>query len=179
MTTRLTFDLSTVCQLAEHAAAATGTDDTDTGHPGPALLLQSGSNGIWLTSNSPHPQPAPAHQPGTLDRQAAFAQQCPPGTPWPEQVRLLRTEIPLMHVVPLNEPTSDPLLHRLRAAQLAGATTLRVLLSDTGLDVAVVRRRERSTARNPHRGGRSVDAGTEPTRAHPTAAGAEGRLAHG
>ena len=29
MTTRLTFDLDTVYQLAEHAAAATGTDEAD------------------------------------------------------------------------------------------------------------------------------------------------------
>jgi hypothetical protein len=54
--TRLTFDLDTVCQLAEHAAAAaTGTDHA--GRPGPALLLHSGSNGIWLTSNAPTARP--------------------------------------------------------------------------------------------------------------------------
>jgi hypothetical protein len=148
MTTRLTFDLYTVCQLAEHAAAAaTGTHRAE--HPGPALLLRSGSNGIWLTSNGPHPQAAPANQPGTLDRRAAFAQQCPPGTPWLEQVRLLRTQAtPLTYALRLDEPTRNPLLDQLRTAFLAGATTVTVLLSGTGLDVAVGRRRERSTARH-------------------------------
>ena len=142
--TRLTFHLDTVCQLAEHAAAAaTGTDHT--GRPGPALLLHSGSNGIWLTSNAPHRQAAPANQPGTLDRRAAFAQQCPPGTPWPEQVRILRTEAtPLTHALPLDEP-GNPLLQQLRAAYLAGATTVTVLLSSTGIDIAVGRHRERPT----------------------------------
>lgn len=148
-TTRLTFDLDTVCQLAEHAAAApTGTDDAKP--PAPALLLQSGSNGIWLTGNDPHPQPAPANQPGTLQRPAAFAQQCPPGTPWLEQVRLLPTEAtPLTYVLPLDEPTGNPLLDQLRAAHLAGATTVTVLLSGTDLSIAVGRRRERRT-HNPH-----------------------------
>jgi hypothetical protein len=122
MTSRLTFDLDTVCQLAEHAAAAaTGTNHSGTVHSGPALLLRSGSNGIWLTSNAPYPQPAPATQPGTLDRRAAFADQCPPGTPWLEQVRLLRPEAtPLTHVLPLDEPAGNPLLDQLRAAYLAG-----------------------------------------------------------
>jgi hypothetical protein len=89
MTTRLTFDLDTVCQLAEHAAAAaTGTNRSGTIDAGPALLLCSDSNGIWLTSNAAHPQPAPATQPGTLDWRAAFADPCPPATPWLDRVRL-------------------------------------------------------------------------------------------
>ena len=166
MTTRLTFDLDTVCQLAEHAAAAaTGTDHADTGAPGPALLLRSGSNGIWLTSNAPHPQAAPANQPGTLDRRAAFAEQCPPGTPWLEQVRLLRIEAtPLTQVLPLDEPTHNPLLHQLRAAYLAGASTVTVLLSGTGLSIAVGRRRERGTARHSQPADGPAEAPT-PTRA--------------
>jgi len=83
MTSRLTFELDTVCQLAEHAAAAaTGTNQSGPIHSSPALLLRSGSNGIWLTSNAPHPQPAPATQPGTLDRRAAFADQCPRPRGW-------------------------------------------------------------------------------------------------
>ena len=148
MSIRLTFDLDTVCQLAEHAAAAaTGTDPA---HPRPALLLHSGSNGIWLTSNGPHPQPAPATQPGNLDRRAAFAHQCPPGTPWLDQVRLLRTQAtPLTQQLPLDEPSHLPLLGQLRVAYLAGATTVTVLLSGTGIDIAVGRRRERAT-RHPH-----------------------------
>jgi hypothetical protein len=141
MSIRLTFDLDTVCDIAEHAAAAaTGTD-----HTRAALLLCSGSNGIWLTSNAPYPQPAPPTQPGSLDRRAAFAQQCPPGTPWLDQVRLLRTEtIPLSYELPLDEPESHPLLGQLRVAYLAGATTVTVLLSGTGIDIAVGRRRERA-----------------------------------
>jgi hypothetical protein len=156
--TRLTFDLDTVCQLAEHAAAAaTGTDPA-----APALLLHSGSNGIWLTSNAPHPQAAPANQPGTLDRRAAFAQQCPPGTPWLEQVRLLRTEAtPLTHVLPLDEPTGNPLLGLLRAAYLAGATTVTVLLSGTGIDIAVGRHRERPT-RHPQPADGATEAAPAP-----------------
>ncbi|MGI5243364.1 hypothetical protein [Dactylosporangium sp. CA-139066] len=147
MTIRLTFDLDTVRQLAEHAAAAAaaaGTDHTGTDRPGPALLLRSGSNGIWLTSNAAHPQPAPAGQPGTLDRRAAFATQCPPGTPSRAQARLLRTEAtPLMHVLALDEPAGLPLLQQLRAGDLAGATTVTVLLSGAAPSVAVGRRRER------------------------------------
>ncbi|WP_432830872.1 hypothetical protein [Dactylosporangium sp. CA-092794] len=149
MTIRLTFDLDTVCEVAEHAAAAaTGTGHADAARPGPALLLRSGSNGIWLTSNGPHPQPAPANQPGTLDRRAAFARQCPPGTPWLDVNRLLRTEaIPLRYELPLHEPTGNPLLGQLRVASLAGATTVTVLLSGTGIDIAVGRRRDRATQR--------------------------------
>jgi hypothetical protein len=145
MTSRLTFDLDTVCQLAEHAAAAAaGTNHCGTTDAGPALLLRSGSNGIWLTSNAAHPQPAPADQPGTLDRRAAFADQCPPGTPWLERVRLLRTEATkLTRVLPLDEPAGNPLLGQLRAASRAGATTVTVLLSGQSLDIAVGRRRTR------------------------------------
>ncbi len=158
MTIRLTFDLDTVCQLAEHAAAAaTGINPADPAPAGPALLLCSGSNGIWLTSNAPHPQPAPATQPGSLDRRAAFAQQCPPGTPWLDQVRLLRSETtPLTHVLPLDEPAGNPLLDQLRGAYLAGATTVTVLLSGTALDIAVGRRRERAT-RHPQPTGERPD----------------------
>jgi hypothetical protein len=152
MISRLAFDLDAVCQLAEHAAAAatgtnhTGANQSGPGHFGPALLLRSGSNGIWLTSNAPSPQPAPATQPGTLDRRAAFADQCPPGTPWLEQVRLLRTEAtPLIHVLLLDEPAGNPLLDQLRTAYLSGATTVMVLLSGPGLSVAVGRRRTRPT----------------------------------
>jgi hypothetical protein len=147
MTSRLTFDLDIVCQLAEHAAAAaTGTNHRGTIDVGPALLLCSGSNGIWLTSNAAHPQPAPATQPGTLERWAAFADQCPPATPWLERVRLLRTEAtPVTHVLPLDEPAGNPLLNQLRIAHLAGATTVTVLLSGQGLDIAVGRRRTRPT----------------------------------
>jgi hypothetical protein len=147
MTGRLTFDLDTVCQLAEHAAvAATGTNQSGPIHSGPALLLRSGSNGIWLTSNAPYPQPAPATQPGTLDRRVAFADECPPGTPWLEQVRLLRTEAtPLTHVLALDEPAGNPLPDQLRTAYLAGATTVTVLPSGPGLSIAIGRRRTRPT----------------------------------
>lgn len=81
-----------------------------------------------------------------MDRLAAFAQQCPPGTPWLEQVQLLHSETPLAETLPLHEPTRHPLLAQLRAARQAGYTTLTVQLSGTGLDIAVGRRRER-----PHR----------------------------
>nr|BFE56375.1 hypothetical protein GCM10020063_009010 [Dactylosporangium thailandense] len=146
MTIRLTFDLDTVCELAEHAAAAA----TGTSNPRPALLLRSGSNGIWLTSNAAHPQPAPAGQPGTLERRAAFAAQCPPGTPSRAQARLLRTEAtPLTHVLALDEPASHPLLHQLRAGYLAGAATVTVLLCGAAPSIAVGRRRERSQHRQP------------------------------
>ncbi|MEU7874281.1 hypothetical protein [Dactylosporangium sp. NPDC049140] len=145
MTTQLTFDLDTVCQLAEHAAAATGTG---TSQPRPALLLHSGSNGIWLTSNAAHPQPAPADQPGTLDHRAAFAAECPSGSSWLDQATLLRAElIPLTHVLPLDEPTGRSLLDQLRAGDQAGATTVRVLLSGASVAIAVGRRRRRPTAR--------------------------------
>ena len=158
MTTRLTFTLDTVHQLAEHAA--TGTDRDDTTHQRPALLLCSGTNGIWLTSNAPHPQPAPANQPGTLDRLVAFAHQCPPGTPERDQAHQLDDDgTPLPHALPLDEPTHQPLLQQLRAAHLAGATTVIVLLATTGPSIAVGRRRERSTARHPQPADRAVNGG--------------------
>ncbi|WP_426513103.1 hypothetical protein ACPPVO_22155 [Dactylosporangium sp. McL0621] len=169
-TTRLTFDLDTVCQLAEHAAAVTDTNHTGTAHPGPALLLRSGSNGIWLVSNAAHRQPAPAHQAGTLDRRAAFAAECPPGSSWLDQATLLRVEpIPLTHELPLDSPADHPLLDQLRAASRAGATTVTVLLSGTGVAVAVGRRRVRPAAgRTPpaDRGDRTATA-TPVGRQHP------------
>ena len=48
-------------------------------------------------------------------------------------------------MLPLDEPTGNPLLGQLRAAYLAGATTVTVLLSSTGIDIAVGRHRERPT----------------------------------
>src|SRR5690242_18780200 len=88
----------------------------------PALLLSSGTDGIWLSSNGLPVLPAPARQPGSLDRLAAFADQRPPATPWLEQAQLLHTETPLAAVLPLVEPTRRPLLEQLRAGAAAGAT---------------------------------------------------------
>lgn len=79
MTLELTFNLDTVHRLAEHAAAAAGHGQpAGTANTGPALLLSSGANGIWLTSNGLPTLPAPAEQPGTLDRPAAFAPSARP-----------------------------------------------------------------------------------------------------
>jgi hypothetical protein len=59
----------------------------------------------------------------------------------------VRTEATAVtHVLPLDEPARNPLLDQLRAARLAGATTVTVLLSGHGLDIAVGRRRTRPTA---------------------------------
>jgi hypothetical protein len=144
MTIRLRFPLSTVVCLAEHAAVAAGhVHPVGSGHTGAALLLSSGTDGIWLSSNGLPVLPAPAGQPGSLDRLAAFADRCPPATTWLEQVQLLPTETPLAAVLPLVEPTRRPLLEQLRAGAAAGATTLIVLLSGTGVDVAVGRHRHR------------------------------------
>src|SRR5436305_720890 len=82
-------------------------------------------------------------QPGSLHRPAAFAAECPPGTPWLEQVHLLHGEHPLVEALPLHEPADNPLIAQLRAAAEAGFTTLTVILSGTGLDIAVSRHRDR------------------------------------
>jgi len=148
VTIALSFDLATVVRLAAHAAAAAHHSDP----AGPALLLASSSNGVHLTSSGQPAAPAPAGQPGSLDQMAAFAAQCPPGTTWLEQVQLLHTETPLAEPLPLHEPQHQPLIAQLRAGAAAGYTTLTVLLSGTGLDLAVGRRRTRThTARSGHR----------------------------
>jgi hypothetical protein len=147
MTIRLSFDLSTVHDLAEHAIEADwhfyragGCTITAA-----ALLLSSGDgNGVWLSSNGLPAPSAPADQPGTLDRPAAFAIECPPGTPWLDQVHLLHGEHPLAVALPLHEPDGHPLIAQLRDGAQAGFTTLRILLSGTGLDIAVSRHRDRS-----------------------------------
>jgi hypothetical protein len=145
MTIRLTFPLATVIALIDHATGAAahlhpaGTDTT-----GPALLLRSDTNGVHLTSNGLPTPPAPAGQPGTVDRLAAFAQQCPPGTPWLEQIQLLRSATPLTQVLPLHQPQRHPLHAQLHAGATAGYTTMTVLLDGTGISVAIGRRRERT-----------------------------------
>jgi hypothetical protein len=145
MTIRLTFDLTAVRRLAEHAATAAGhVYPAGTGHTGPALLLSSGSDGIWLTSNGLPISPAPAGQPGSLDRLAVFAAQCPPGTPLLEPVELQYGETPLAEAIPLHQPANHPLLAQLRDAADAGYTALTVVLSSTGLDLTVSRQTTRS-----------------------------------
>ncbi len=143
----LSFDLPTVVRLANHAAAAAHHSDP----AGPALLLASSSNGIHLTSSGLPALPAPAGQPGTLHETAAFAAQCPPGTTWPQQTRLLHTGTPLAKPLPLHEPHRHPLIAQLRAGAAAGYTTLTVRLSDSGVDLAVGRRRSRTATRRSRR----------------------------
>jgi len=143
MTIRLSFDLATVARLADHAAAYHADP------AGAALLLSSGVNGVHLTSTGRPALPAPAEQPGTLDTLAAFADECPPGTPWLEQVTLLHREADLAELLPVHEPADNPLLAQLRAAVDAGYTTATVILSGAGLDIAVSRRRHRAPRRQP------------------------------
>jgi hypothetical protein len=145
MTVRLSFDLSTCLQLAEHAAAAAHYRQA----AGPALLLHSDGNGVHLTSNGLPALPPAAGQPAITDQLAVFAEQCPPGTPWLDQIQMLG-QTPLAEPLPVHEPTGHPLIEQLLAATRAGHTTLTVLLSGTGLDLAVSRRRHR-TGRQPAR----------------------------
>jgi hypothetical protein len=140
VTVALSFDLATVVALADHAAAATHHSDP----AGPALRLASSSDGVHLTSSGLPAMSAPAGQPGSLDRMAAFAAQCPPGITWLEQVQLLHSETPLAEPLPLHQPQHHPLIAQLRAGAAAGYTTLTVLLSGSVLDLAVGRRRTRT-----------------------------------
>ena len=145
MIIRLSFALPAVAQLAAHAVAAAGhVHPAGSASAGAALLLSSGSNGIWLTSNGMPALPAPADQAGSLHTLGAFADQCPPGTAWLEQVQLLHREGPLAEVVPLHEPAGNPLIAQLRAAADAGFTTWTVILAGADLTIAVSRHRDRS-----------------------------------
>jgi hypothetical protein len=145
MTIRVSFNLPAVASLAAHAVAAAGhVHPTGSTCAGAALLLSSGSNGIWLTSNAMPAPAAPAGQPGSRHTLAAFADQCPPGTAWLEQVQLLHREGPLAEVLPLHEPAGNPLIAGLRAGADAGFTTWTVILSGADLTIAVSRHRDRS-----------------------------------
>jgi len=133
--TRLHFDPPTVLRLAEHAHAASPATA--------ALVLVADRDGIYLASNGQPPPPAPADQPGTVPAMVAFAEQCPPGTPWLERVTLLRGEADLAEQLPLSEPESNPLIGQLHAAARAGRTTITVLIGVGGmLRLAVSRRRQ-------------------------------------
>lgn len=142
----LLFDLPTVVRLANHAATAA----LHRAPACPALLLASSSNGVCLTSSGLPALPALAGQPGTLREMAAFAGQCQPGTPWSQQPYL--PETPVAMPLPLYEPLRHPLITQLRSGAAAGYTTLRVLLTDSGINLAVGRRRSRTgTRRSEHR----------------------------
>jgi hypothetical protein len=133
MTIRLAFDLATVREIAEFSTLVSERIYPASLGRWAALRLSSGSDGVWLASNLLPAQPAPADQPGRLDRQAAFARRCPSGTPWLEQIQRLRGPAPLAEVLPLYEPAHQPLLNRMRNMADAGHTTLTVLLFGTGV----------------------------------------------
>ncbi|GLL03715.1 hypothetical protein [Dactylosporangium matsuzakiense] len=144
MTTRLTFALDIVCRLAEQTAAAAGT-----GHATAVLLLQCGPGGVCLTSDAPGAALVPAGRPDLVGRPAGCAWHDSPGVTGPGPSRAVHATVEVgRHVLPLGVQAGEPLLDQLRAAGLAGATTVVVWLTDAGPLLGFGRRRVHAARRS-------------------------------